>query len=99
MLLLTFLSKNIMKDKINEQLIAIREVILDAKEKQRGLDCGVGESLNVYRDLILKSLSGKKKSFMIKIIPPIEIKEKGNINVDSALSMVEQLLLLNFGKN
>jgi hypothetical protein len=88
-----------MKDKINEQLIAIREVILNAKEKQRKLDIGVGESLNVYRDLIFKSLSGKKKSFMNKIIPPIEIKVKGNIDAVLALSMVEQLLLLNFGKN
>jgi hypothetical protein len=88
-----------MKDKIVEQLLAIREVIKDVKDNDKDLHPEIGESLNVYRDLVLNTLSDKKKAIMKKNIKPLDSKENCRIDTSLALSVVDQLLLLKNGTN
>ncbi|MEI6853181.1 MAG: hypothetical protein WCL06_10075 [Bacteroidota bacterium] len=82
------------KEKIKEQLLSVQEIITELKHSNRIIYPDISESLNVYRDLILNSLSGKKKIIMKKVIKPLLIDENNRIDAESALFLIDQLLLL-----
>ena len=82
-----------MNNKIKEQLISIRKIVVGPHSNSLGP--AIGKIINENREYVLNSLDENEISIMEKFVKPIEIKEGFYWCSDKdALTLVDQLLPL-----